>query len=195
MAVKIRLKKMGSKKRPFFRIVVADSRSPRDGRFIDKLGHYDPMTDPAEIKVDEDRLYRWLDDGALPTPNTANVLKKLGLLERWRLLRSGVKISELDARIEERRAKQPLPKEKSKVKMSKKAMAAARAAEKEKDQEAEEKSTETAAGSGTPEQTADDSKPSAAGKETAPAREETTAGTGGEDAKKDQDPGSGGAGE
>ena len=103
---------MGSKKRPFFRIVATDSRSPRDGRFIEILGYYNPMVDPPDIKFDDDKVYKWLDVGAEPSSNVAQLLKRAGLLERWRLLKQGVKISELDAKIAERREKQPKPKPK-----------------------------------------------------------------------------------
>jgi small subunit ribosomal protein S16 len=124
LAVKIRLKMMGSKKRPFYRIVAADERSPRDGRFIETIGYYNPMSDPPEIKIDEDKVYRWLDVGAEPTANAKQVLKKAGLIERWQLLKSGVKIHELDSTIEARRQKQPQPKPKSEKKLSKKKAAA-----------------------------------------------------------------------
>ena len=67
MAVKIRLKRMGKKKKPFYRIVVADSRSPRDGRFIDEIGTYDPNIEPAEVKIDEEGAKKWLGNGAKPT--------------------------------------------------------------------------------------------------------------------------------
>jgi len=123
---------MGSKKRPFYRLVAADSRYPRDGRFLEILGYYNPMVEPAEIKLDEDKVYKWLDDGAKPTPNAANVLKTAGILERWRLLRSGVTIPQLDAKIDELRAKQPKPKERTREKLSKKAIAAAKKAQEEK---------------------------------------------------------------
>ncbi|MBU8922118.1 MAG: 30S ribosomal protein S16 [Bacteroidales bacterium] len=138
MAVKIRLKKMGAKKRPFYRIVAADERCPRDGRFIEIIGYYNPLTDPADIKVDEDKLYKWLDNGAKPTDNTKDVLKQLHLIEKWQLLKSGVPIAQIDATIAERRAKQPKPKEKVKGKLSKKAVAAAKVAEEAKVKEAEE---------------------------------------------------------
>ena len=120
MAVKIRMKKMGSKKKPFFRIVAADSRSPRDGRFIETLGYYNPISNPPEIKLDDDKIYKWLDSGATPTENTRQILRKVGVLERWELLKSGVTIAELDAKIEERRAKQPKPQPKTEKKLSKK---------------------------------------------------------------------------
>ncbi len=116
---------MGAKKHPFYRIVAADARAPRDGRFIEILGFYDPMTDPANIKIDEDKLYKWLDNGAIPTENMASVLKKEGLLEKWQLLKSGVKVSEIDSVIEARREKQPKAEEKKSTKVSKKALAAA----------------------------------------------------------------------
>jgi len=119
LAVKIRMKKMGSKKRPFFRIVATDSRSPRDGRFIEILGYYNPMVDPPEIKFNDDKVYKWLDVGAEPSGNVAQLLKKMGLLERWQLLQQGVKISELDARIAERREKQPKPKTKEEREVAK----------------------------------------------------------------------------
>lgn len=141
MSVKIRMKKMGSKKRPFFRIVAADARSPRDGRFIEQIGYYNPLTEPADIKIDEDKLYKWLDDGAVPSGNVVNLLKQLGLLERWQLLKSGVAIQDLDRVIEERRAKQPKAKPKEKVKLSKKAAAKA---EEEKKSEGKEEPEEAA---------------------------------------------------
>lgn len=132
MSVKIRMKRMGSKKRPFYRLVAADSRYPRDGRFLEILGYYNPMVEPAEIQLDEDKVYKWLDDGAKPTPNAANVLRTAGLLERWRLLRSGVTVPQLDAKIEELRAKQPKAQERTREKLSKKAIAAAKKAQEEK---------------------------------------------------------------
>jgi small subunit ribosomal protein S16 len=74
---------MGSHKRPSYRLVVADSRSPRDGRFIDLLGHYNPLTDPATIKVDEDKAKLWLSRGAQPTESAASILKREGILDRF----------------------------------------------------------------------------------------------------------------
>jgi small subunit ribosomal protein S16 len=107
LSVKLRMKRMGTKKRPFWRIVAIDSRMSRDGRFIEILGHYNPMVEPPVVKVDEDRVYHWLDRGALPSQKVEQLLKRLGLMERWRLLRAGVTIQELDAKIAERRTKQP----------------------------------------------------------------------------------------
>ena len=79
MAVKIRLKRMGAKKNPFYRIVVADSRSPRDGRFIEEIGYYDPLKDPAVIKVDEAKAAEWLSKGAQMTETAKALLKKAGV--------------------------------------------------------------------------------------------------------------------
>ncbi|MBR1563182.1 MAG: 30S ribosomal protein S16 [Ruminococcus sp.] len=79
MAVKIRLRRMGAKKAPFYRIVVADSRYPRDGRFIEELGYYDPTKDPSVIKVDEEKVKSWLANGAQPTDSVKAILKKAGL--------------------------------------------------------------------------------------------------------------------
>ncbi|MGI5874876.1 MAG: 30S ribosomal protein S16 [Bacillota bacterium] len=76
MATKIRLKRMGSKKAPFYRVVVCDSRFPRDGRFIDTLGYYNPLTDPAEIKIDAEKAKKWLDDGAQVSDTVKNLMKK-----------------------------------------------------------------------------------------------------------------------
>ncbi len=80
MAVKIRLRRMGAKKAPFYRIVVADSRSPRNGRFIEEIGYYDPNKDPAEVKLDADKAKAWIGNGAQPTDTVKALLKKNGVL-------------------------------------------------------------------------------------------------------------------
>ena len=79
MAVKIRLRRMGAKKAPFYRIVVADSRYPRDGRFIEELGYYNPQEDPAVIKVDTEKAQKWMANGAQPTDTVRALLKKAGV--------------------------------------------------------------------------------------------------------------------
>ncbi|MBQ7846809.1 MAG: 30S ribosomal protein S16 [Clostridia bacterium] len=76
MAVKIRLRRMGQKKAPFYRVVVADSRCPRDGRFIEEIGYYNPMTNPAEVKIDAEKAKNWLNNGAQPTETVKSLLKK-----------------------------------------------------------------------------------------------------------------------
>lgn len=83
MAVKLRLKRMGAKKRPFYRIVAADSRSPRDGRFIEVVGTYNPIMEPAEIKVDEEIALKWLKSGAIPTDTVRDLLRKQGIMEKF----------------------------------------------------------------------------------------------------------------
>ena len=76
MAVKIRLTRIGAKKAPFYRVVVADGRYPRDGRFIEELGYYNPMTDPVEVKIDAEKVEKWLKNGAQPTDTVKALLKK-----------------------------------------------------------------------------------------------------------------------
>jgi len=83
VAVKIRLKRMGAKKNPFYRVVVADSRSPRDGRFIEALGHYDSTTEPAVVKIDEEKAIEWLKKGAQPTDTVKALFSKAGILKKW----------------------------------------------------------------------------------------------------------------
>jgi len=80
MAVKIRLRRMGAKKAPFYRIVVADSRYPRDGRFIEEVGTYDPTKEPSAISVDTEKVKKWLTNGAQPTDTVKTILKKEGIL-------------------------------------------------------------------------------------------------------------------
>ncbi len=82
MSVKIRLKRMGMKKKPFYRVVIADERACRDGRFIEEIGYYNPMTAPAEIKVDGERAKYWLQCGAQPTDTVRILLKKTGVIEK-----------------------------------------------------------------------------------------------------------------
>ncbi|MDY6073443.1 MAG: 30S ribosomal protein S16 [Eubacteriales bacterium] len=81
MALKIRLKRMGMKKKPFYRVVVADINSPRDGRFVEEIGFYDPMTEPATINIDAEKAKKWLQNGALPTETVRHLLEKSGTIE------------------------------------------------------------------------------------------------------------------
>lgn len=81
MAVKIRLRRMGAKKAPFYRIVVADSRSPRDGKAIDEIGYYNPLTNPADINIDAEKAQKWLSNGAQPTETVRSLLKKNGIIK------------------------------------------------------------------------------------------------------------------
>ncbi|MFD2208799.1 30S ribosomal protein S16 [Virgibacillus halophilus] len=83
MAVKIRLKRMGSKRNPFYRIVVADSRSPRDGRSIEQIGTYNPVVNPVEVKIDEDKALQWMTNGAKPSDTVRNLFSKQGIMKKF----------------------------------------------------------------------------------------------------------------
>ena len=78
--VKIRLKRMGAHKKPFYRIVAADARAPRDGKFIEEMGYYNPMTEPADIKIDDEKAQKWLANGAQPTDTVKRLFKNAGIL-------------------------------------------------------------------------------------------------------------------
>jgi small subunit ribosomal protein S16 len=83
MAVKIRLKRMGAKKTPFYRIVVADSRSPRDGRYIEVVGTYNPITQPAKVEINEELVLKWMQDGAKPSDTVRNLFSNQGIMEKF----------------------------------------------------------------------------------------------------------------
>ena len=82
MAVKIRLRRIGAKKKPMYRVVIADSRSPRDGRFIETVGHYNPLVDPPQIAFDEERIHQWLKWGAQPTETVKSLLARVGVWQK-----------------------------------------------------------------------------------------------------------------
>ena len=119
---------MGSKKRPFYRLIATDSRMPRDGRFLETLGFYDPIRQPAEVRVDEVLVFKWFERGAIPTTSARSLLRQLGYLQKWELMKQGVVGDELDARVEAIRTQQEkaaslresrkkgLPSEKAKAK-------------------------------------------------------------------------------
>lgn len=83
MAVKIRLKRMGAKKAPFYRIVVADARSPRDGKFIESIGYYDSTVNPANVKIDEEKALSWMAKGAQPTDTVRSLFSKDGIMKKF----------------------------------------------------------------------------------------------------------------
>lgn len=83
MSVKIRLKRMGSKKRPFYRVVVADSRSPRDGRFIEQIGTFNTLVNPAEVKLDAELAMKWLNNGAQPSDTVKNIFSREGIMKQY----------------------------------------------------------------------------------------------------------------
>ncbi|HET6348888.1 MAG TPA: 30S ribosomal protein S16 [Candidatus Krumholzibacteria bacterium] len=99
MSVKIRLKRMGTKKRPFYRIVATDSRNRRDGRFIEELGYYDPLTTPPNIKLEEERIFQWLKNGAIPSTNVESLMRRMGTMKKWVFVRDGVATDEVDAKV------------------------------------------------------------------------------------------------
>jgi small subunit ribosomal protein S16 len=83
MAVRIRLMRHGKKKQPFYRVVVADQRSPRDGRFVEEIGTYNPLTNPSEIKIDEDKALAWLGKGAQPSGSAGQLLRRVGIWQKF----------------------------------------------------------------------------------------------------------------
>lgn len=89
MAVRIRLKRMGAKKAPFYRLVVADSRSPRDGRFIEEIGTYNPLTEPALVNIDEDKALNWLKTGAKPSDTVRNLFSQAGIMKKFHEQKEG----------------------------------------------------------------------------------------------------------
>jgi small subunit ribosomal protein S16 len=88
MSVKIRLKRVGKKKAPSYRVVIADSRSPRDGRIIENIGWYNPLVEPSAIHIDEEKALSWLKNGALPTDSVVSLLKRTGILERFEQIKA-----------------------------------------------------------------------------------------------------------
>ena len=89
MAVKIRLKRMGAKKTPFYRIVAADSRSPRDGRYIEIIGTYNPVVEPAKVEINEELALKWLQTGAKPSDTVRNLFSKQGIMEKYHNVKLG----------------------------------------------------------------------------------------------------------
>ena len=147
MSVKIRLKRMGTKKRAFYRIVATDSRNARDGRFIETLGYYDPMKNPAVVSIKEDLVFAWMERGAKPSPNTEMLLRKAGVMRKWALLRQGVSRDELEARSAELKARETPPmsaSEREQQEADRKAEAASEVAAKA----AEEKASQPEANAG-----------------------------------------------
>jgi small subunit ribosomal protein S16 len=112
VAVKIRLQRGGKKKLPVYRIVAADSRYKRDGRFLEKLGQYNPSTDPATVTVKESRVMYWLGVGATPTDTVKNLLSRQGIMLKWTLKKKGKDEATIAAEFEKWSASQPLKREK-----------------------------------------------------------------------------------
>jgi small subunit ribosomal protein S16 len=133
--VKIRLRRVGSKKQTSFRVVVADSRSPRDGRFIEEIGFYNPRTEPETLRIDEERALHWLSVGAQPTDSAARLLRSTGTMDRFERLKQGESLDDLLTEAE-------APDEEE----AEEAPAAAVPEEEEGDEEATEPEAEEAAG-------------------------------------------------
>ncbi len=142
MAVRIRLRRMGRKKRPFYRIVVADSRSPRDGRFIETLGTYNPLSDPFQVEVQEDRVFYWLKNGAQPSQTVRSLLRRKGIWLKWDLMKHGADEAKIN---EEFKKWELLQLERQKRLEAKKAQEAQSKKAEAKDEQAPAEAQETAA--------------------------------------------------
>ena len=133
MAVHIRLRRMGAKKRPFYRIVAADSRRARDGRFLEVLGTYNPIMRPATVQVKEDQLTGWLDQGAIPSDTVSSLLTQIGFTEKYHKAKAGVDVTDIELRT-------TITERKKKTRKTKKAaMAETKAAKAEETEKAEPK--------------------------------------------------------
>lgn len=126
MSVKMRLKRMGGTNRPFYRVVIIDSRRQRDGRAIKELGHYDPLRQPATSRLDEEGILHWLSRGAEPSETVRRLLHGAGILEKWHLVRKGVSAEEATRRVGDRLSTRATKERKPRL--SKKAKAKAQAA-------------------------------------------------------------------
>jgi small subunit ribosomal protein S16 len=93
--VRIRLRRVGAKKQPSYRVIAADKESPRDGRFLEILGHYNPRTEPATVSLNEDRIYSWMDRGAQPSDSVKQIFSSIGLLDRYARFRAGESLETL----------------------------------------------------------------------------------------------------
>ena len=95
MSTRIRLRRMGKKKQPFYRIVVADSRMPRDGRAVEEIGTYNPVTRPGRVTIKEERVYDWLNKGAQPSDTVNSLFRRIGVMKKWTLLKAGQDVTEM----------------------------------------------------------------------------------------------------
>jgi small subunit ribosomal protein S16 len=97
---------MGSKKKPFYRLVAADSRMARDGRFIETLGYYNPVATPAQVHVDEASVFKWFERGAIPSTSVKSLLRQLGFMQKWELMKGGATAEHLETRVDAIKAQQ-----------------------------------------------------------------------------------------
>ena len=143
MAVKLRLRRMGKKKQPIYKVVAADVRSPRDGKFIEALGLYNPLTDPHTIEIKEDRVLYWLDNGAQPTNTVKSLLRQQGITLKRELGRKGLDAEKVEAEMENwKKLKEASSKKKSTKKKSKKQTAEEKTVETVVEKKAEETAVE-----------------------------------------------------
>ena len=142
MAVKLRLRRMGKKKQPIYKVVAADSRSPRDGKFIESIGLYNPKTDPARVEIQEDRALYWLNVGAIPTDTVKNLFTHQGIMLKKELMKKGLSEDQIAVKLDEwKKLKEANLAATSKKKSEK---AAAKKASAEKIEEKTEEKTESA---------------------------------------------------
>ncbi len=163
MAVHIRLRRMGKKKQPFYRIVAADHRRARDGRFIEILGTYNPMTVPAKVTLFEDKVTKWLNEGAEPSDTVSTLFTQIGFTEKYLKLKKGEDVSAIEIRTE-------ITERRKKTKGMKKAVAAEAEAKKAKAEEAVAEKSAPAEAEAAVEETAPEEK-AATAEETAPAED------------------------
>jgi len=143
LAVKLRLRRMGKKKQPIYKVVAADVRSPRDGKFIEALGLYNPLTDPHTIEIKEDRVLYWLDNGAQPTNTVKSLLRQQGITLKRELGRKGLDAEKVEAEMENwKKLKEASSKKKSTKKKSKKQTAEEKTVETVVEKKAEETAVE-----------------------------------------------------
>ncbi|MCB0749872.1 MAG: 30S ribosomal protein S16, partial [Ignavibacteriae bacterium] len=139
MAVKLRLRRMGKKRQPIYKVVAADVRSPRDGKYIEAIGSYNPKTDPATVELDEERALYWLGVGAQPTTTVRNLLNKEGILLKKELTKQGLSEEEITAKLDEWNNVQANAHADKKAKAEKKKQEKAEAEKKKLEQELKEK--------------------------------------------------------
>ena len=144
MAVKLRLRRMGKKRQPIYKVVAADARSPRDGKYIEAIGSYNPKTDPATVELNEERALYWLGCGAQPTDTVKNLLNKQGILLKKELLKEGLSEEAISAKLEEWGKKKDSLLEKKKAKAEAQKKEKAEAAKKKQEEDNKEKEVETA---------------------------------------------------
>ncbi|MDZ7765294.1 MAG: 30S ribosomal protein S16 [Melioribacteraceae bacterium] len=145
MAVKLRLRRMGKKRQPIYKLVAADSRSPRDGRFIESIGLYNPKTEPATVEIDEERALYWLGVGAQPTDTVKNLLSAEGILYKRSLMQKGMSEDEIANAMEELQSKREAKLVQAKSKAEKAVAEKEKAKAKEAEEKAKARSTEAKA--------------------------------------------------